>query len=70
MKRCPICGCEPRKRLAVSEVAVGLGVSDRTIRRWIKRGLLVATQYLPPDGMYQVHHDSVDDLVVASRRAS
>lgn len=67
IRRCPICKCEPRERLAVSEVAHALRVESRTVRRWIASGLLAATQFNQPRGAYHVHHDSLDALVAASR---
>ncbi len=68
MKRCPVCNCEPRRLLSVSEVAAALGKSDRTIRGWIKRGLLTSSQLNPPRGMHDVHHDSVDALILLRRQ--
>ena len=62
-RRCPICNCEPRKSLSVSEVAAGLGSCEKTIRRWILEGKLPATKYNPPRGAWHIRHEDVDALV-------
>ncbi len=69
MKRCPICGCEPRRRLAVSEVALALDISDRQVRRYLECGLLLGEQLNPPRGRWVVFHDSLDAFKLRARHA-
>ena len=49
----------------ITVVADALDVSDRTVRRWIKRGDLKAHQM---GGVLRISYDELDDFVEAARQ--
>ena len=56
----------PRDRfLKVAEVARALGVSPRTVRRWIRRGRLAALKASPR--LFLVHPRDLDEMIERMR---
>ena len=51
-----------------TEVAAFMGVCLRTVRRWIKRGLLHASKTCPGrNGRYRVHRESLRQMLVGGK---
>jgi excisionase family DNA binding protein len=59
---------EPRF-LTVGQAAAALGVSDPTIRRWVKDGHLVAVQIGGADGVLRIPDTELERLVREAREA-
>jgi excisionase family DNA binding protein len=53
---------EPHRWLSVSETAMQLGTSSHTVRRWIKTGVLHATQPAGQKGLIRIPESEIERL--------
>jgi excisionase family DNA binding protein len=53
--------------LRIRDVARELGVSTKTVHRWIDAGKLTATRL--PSGHWRVHESAILELLIERRRA-
>lgn len=53
---------EDSDHLTVADLALGMGVHDQTVLRWISRGMLVARR-LGGDGLYRIHRAALRNFL-------